>query len=123
MKRGNKMIIIILFILYVLLSSGGLVLFKLGVSNGAILKIFGFNITISLKMILGIICYGCSFLLWLYITSNMNLTFAMPLSVALVNTLVIVESCIFLKEKITLAQGIGIFIVILGVSIMTFGKK
>ena len=117
------MLMIFLFILYVVLASSGLVLFKLGSINGVALKILGFNINFSWKMLAGIMCYGCSFLLWLYIVSNMNLSFAMPLSVALVNTLVILESCVLLKEKITLQQGIGIFIVILGVAVMTCGRQ
>lgn len=123
MERRNKMLLFVLFTLYVLLASSGLVLFKLGTVNGSIIKILGFSINFSWKMLVGIMCYGFSFLLWLYIVSHMNLTFAMPLSVAIVNTLVIVESCVFLKEKITLTQGIGIFIVIFGVALMTWGKK
>ena len=116
--------IVILFILYVFLASSGLVLFKLGSSNTTIhFSIMGFNINFSCKMLAGIMCYGFSFLLWLYIVSNMNLTFAMPLSIALVNTLVILESCVLLKEKITIQQGIGIFIVILGVVVMTCGRQ
>lgn len=123
MERRNKMLLFVLFTLYVLLASSGLVLFKLGTVNGSIIKILNFSINFSWKMLVGIMCYGFSFLLWLYIVSHMNLTFAMPLSVAIVNTLVIVESCVFLKEKITITQGIGIFIVIFGVAIMTWGKK
>ena len=117
------MLIVILFILYVLLASSGLVLFKLGTTNGATIKILSFSISFSWKMLAGIMCYGFSFLLWLYIVSHMNLTFAMPLSVALVNTLVVVESCLLLKEKITVTQGIGIFIVVFGVVIMTWGRQ
>lgn len=112
--------IYLLFIIYVIASSSGLVLFKLG-TTGTGLNILGF--TITLKMLIGIFCYGFSFLLWLYIVSRVNLTIAMPLSVALVNTLVVVESCVFLKEKITLQQGIGIFIIIFGVMIMTMGTN
>ncbi len=114
---------IILFIIYVILSSSGLVLFKLGTTNTNInFNLFGVHLAFSLKMIIGILCYGFSFLLWLYLVSKLNLTIAMPLSVALVNTLVIVESCIFLNEKITLIQGIGIFIIILGVSLIGWRK-
>lgn len=121
-KRGNYMNII-LFIIYVILSSSGLVLFKLGVNNQNIhLTLFGLSLSFSIKMLLGIICYGLSFLLWLYLVSKLNLTIAMPLSVALVNTLVVVESCVFLNEKITLIQGIGIFIVIFGVSLISLKK-
>ena len=118
------MAITILFILYVIFASSGLVLFKLGSTNTNIhLNILGFSISLSWKMLIGILCYGVSFLLWLYIVSHTNLTFAMPLSVAIVNTLVIVESCLFLKEKITPIQAIGIFIVIFGFMIMTWGRK
>lgn len=121
MKRGNKMIYL-LFIIYVICASSGLVLFKTGTINQTwAINIFGINIT--LKMIFGIVCYGISFLLWLYIVSQLNLTFAMPLSVALVNTLVVIESCLVLKEKLTITQGIGIFIIIVGVIVMTYNSK
>lgn len=115
--------IYILFAIYVILASSGLVLFKLGSINSNInMSILGINLNFSYKMILGIICYGFSFLLWMYIVSKLNLTFAMPLSVALVNTLVILESCLLLKEKISIGQGIGIFLIIVGVMVMTGSK-
>lgn len=114
--------IYLIFLLYILLSSSGLVLFKLGTSGTNFLfSIFGINI--SLKMILGAIFYVFSFVLWLYIVSKMNLTVAMPLSVALVNTLVVIESCIILKEKISIVQGVGIFIIIFGVLLVVGGQK
>lgn len=116
--------LIIMFTCYVLLASSGLILFKLGSTNNNLtLNIFGLSINYSIKMILGLLCYGFSFILWMIIVSKMNLTIAMPLSVAIVNTLVVVGSCLVLKEKITLMQGVGIFIVILGVCIMTWGRK
>lgn len=115
---------IILFAIYVFLSSSGLILFKLGANSASIhLNLFGLTLGFSFKMILGIICYGLSFLLWLYIVSKINLTIAMPLSVALVNTLVVIGSCLFLNEKISLMQGIGIFIIILGVALITWRRK
>lgn len=124
MESKVKTMSIMLFILYVILSSSGLILFKLGSSNPDIhINILGITANFSIKSIIGILCYGFSFLLWMIIVSRMNLTIAMPLSIALVNTLVVIESCLVLKEKITLTQGIGIFIIICGVCIMTFGKK
>lgn len=122
-RRNKKLKLVILFILYVVLASSGLILFKLGATNSVSVKILNFSINFSWKMLIGIMCYGCSFLLWLYIVSKMNLTFAMPLSVALVNTLVVLESCLIIKEKITLTQGIGILVVIVGVCIMTYGRN
>lgn len=118
------MLVIVLFILYVILASSGLILFKLGSINANLsLNIFSFTMNYSIKMILGLLCYGFSFILWMLIVSKSDLTIAMPLSVALVNTLVIVGSCLILKEKITIIQGIGIFIIILGVCVMTYGTN
>lgn len=115
---------IIMFIFYVILASSGLILFKLG-SNDANLTFifFGFSIDYSIKMLFGILCYGFSFILWMLIVRRIDLTIAMPLSVAIVNTLVVIGSCLILKEKITFIQGLGIFIIIFGVCIMTGGNK
>lgn len=114
------MINILLFFIYVILSSTGLILFKLGAINPNInFSIFNLSLNFSLKSIIGILCYGASFIIWMIIVSRINLTIAMPLSVAIVNTLVVIESCIFLKEKITLVQIIGIFVIILGVSLIS----
>lgn len=115
--------LIIMFAIYCLLASSGLILFKLGSSNSNLtLNLFGLKINYSIKMLLGLMCYGFSFILWMIIVSKMNLTIAMPLSVAIVNTLVVVGSLLVLKEKITLTQGIGIFTVILGVCLITLKK-
>ena len=123
MERRNRMKLVIMFTCYVLLASSGLILFKLGSANSNLtLNLFGLSINYSIKMILGLVCYGCSFILWMLIVSKMNLTIAMTLSLSLVNTLVLVESCVFLKEKITLLQGIGIFIIIFGVSLISIKK-
>ena len=123
MERRTKLMNIFLFLLYVILSSSGLILFKLGTSIVDFnLNILGIKLALSFKTIIGIFCYGFSFLLWLYIVSKNDLTIVMPLSVALVNTLVVIGSCIFLKESITLTQGIGIFVVTLGVVIMKWGN-
>lgn len=122
-ERRIKMTNIILFILYVILSSSGLILFKLGSLNPNInINVFNFALSFSIKSIIGMLCYGISFLLWMVIVSRMNLTIAMPLSVALVNTLVLFGSCIFLHEKVSITQGIGVFIVILGVSLIGIKK-
>lgn len=124
LKGGEKNMNKVLFVIYVILSSSGLILFKLGTNNANIhFNLFGLGLDISFKMIIGILCYGLSFLLWLYLVSKINLTIAMPLSVALVNTLVVIGSCLFLNEKINFTQGLGIFIIILGVSLISWRRN
>ena len=70
----SKMVLVVLFAVYALLSAGGLVLFKLGGQDAALqLGKTGFSLTLSWKMLLGIFCYLCSFLLWLVIVSRTQL--------------------------------------------------
>lgn len=110
------------FLIYVLFSSAGLILFKLGSGNTTFaLNLLGFKISLSIKMIIGVLCYGISFLLWLYIVSYSKLSFVYPLSIALVNIVVLFGSCVFLKESITLTHVIGMVIIIIGVSLMSIG--
>lgn len=82
-----------------------------------------FSIRFSWKMLLGIVCYGCSFLLWLYIVSQMNLSLAMPLSVGLVNLLVLLGSSFFLKEQITAFQWAGVMVIVIGLALINIGGK
>lgn len=114
---------IVLFITYVVLASSGLVLFKMGsINSNFSFSILKHTINFSWKTIIGLLCYGFSFLLWMYIVSKTDLTLAMPLSVALVNTLVVVESCMLLNEKMSFIKGLGIFLIIFGVAIMLYKK-
>ena len=120
----DKMMLVLLFMLYIILTTSGLILFKLGTNvTDFNFNIFGLHLALSYKMLLGIICYGFSFLLWLYLVSKNNLTIIMPLSVAITNTLIVLCSLYFLHEKITLLQGIGIFIIIFGVVLTKWGGK
>ena len=64
-EKTNSMLLVVLFAVYALLSAGGLVLFKLGGRDAALeLGGTGFSVSLSWKMLLGIFCYLCSFLLW-----------------------------------------------------------
>ena len=123
MERRISYMNIILLLIYVLLSSLGLVLFKLGAGNPSFaINIFNHEIGLSVKTIIGILFYGFSFLLWLYIVSKSNLTYIFPIQVALVNLFVVLESVILLNEKVGLVQGLGIIVITIGVIMMKWGS-
>ena len=123
-RKKSKTMIVVLFILYVCLSAGGLILFKLGSGDMRVnVTSTIFSIRFSWQMLLGIVCYGCSFLLWLYIVSQMNLSLAMPLSVGLVNLLVLLGSSFFLKEQITVFQWAGVMAIVIGLALINIGGK
>ena len=120
----SKMVLVVLFAVYALLSAGGLVLFKLGGQDAAFqVGKTGFSLALSWKMLLGILCYLCSFLLWLVIVSRTQLTFAMPLSVGVVNTLVFLGSARFLGEEITPTKIAGLVVIVLGLFLISIPKK
>lgn len=120
----SKMVLVLLFAVYALLSAGGLVLFKLGGQDAAFqVGKTGFSLALSWKMLLGILCYLCSFLLWLVIVSRTQLTFAMPLSVGIVNTLVFLGSARFLGERITPLKILGLAVIVLGLFLISIPKK
>ena len=66
------------------------------------------------KVIIGFLLYGLSSVLWIYILSYNDLSFAYPFfSIAYVG--VPTAAALILKEYIPLRQWVGIFIVVLGI--------
>ena len=95
----------VLFIIYVFLSSAGLVLFKLGSSSLNIqLQQTIFSMNISLISLLGLFCYLISFILWMLIISRSDVSYIVPLGVACTN--------------ITTNALIGAVVIIVGIVIM-----
>ncbi len=109
----------VLFIIYVILSTSGLILFKLGSSNltiGLSKSIFSMNI--PFLSLLGLLCYLCSFLLWMYLISKSEISFIVPLGVAVTNIAVLIGSYVILKESISGAAIVGTLLIIIGVIVM-----
>lgn len=121
-KKKTRPMLIILFMIYVCLSAGGLILFKLGSKDLALdITVQHFQLQLSWTMLLGILCYGCSFVLWLVIVNAVNLSYAMPLSVGLVNMLVLLGSWLVLHENISVLQWVGTMVIIVGLFIINMG--
>ena len=123
-RRGNQVVLILMFAVYALLSAGGLILFKLGGQDTAIQSnSSGLSLLLSWKMLAGILCYMLSFVLWLLIVSKTQLSFAMPLSVGVVNILVFLGSARYLHEEITPLKIIGLGVIIVGLFLITTGGR
>lgn len=114
---------IIFFLLYAIISSSGLVLFKSGSENLKVNYIKGLlNLEISSQVLIGILCYGLSFIMWLLIVNKLDLTYAMPLGVGLTNIFVIIGSKFILKEEITINKIIAIVLIVVAVFIINIDK-
>jgi small multidrug resistance pump len=109
----------ILFFVYVILSSLGLILFKLGSKDLTMLVQGGFfSISTSWIVIVGILCYLASFLLWLVIVNKSELSYVYPLSIACINIAILLGSYVLLNESIGLKTIIGTIVILIGITIM-----
>lgn len=116
------MIKLILVIIYVIFTTSGLVLLKLG-GNSLSLKltpIIEFNI--GYITLLGFACYIVSFLLWQKLLSYFELSLIVPITTGIVQVVVLIIGILIFKEKLNLIELIGIFLIIIGVILMTMKK-
>lgn len=114
----------ILLVLYVLSSGGGLTLLKMGVNRGIGIRMKGgmFRIDFNYILIVGMILYILSFMLSLLAMSQMNLNYFYPVSAGLIYVFVCVLGTVLFKETITLKEKVGMFVIMAGIIIMNLSK-
>lgn len=115
---------ILFLILYVLATAGGLIFIKLGTTNGFPVSVVENAVKFNLnpQFILGILLYGISFFLYIYLISKFQLGFIIPLTTALVYTLVFFASYFVFHEVFTVVKVAAIALIITGVIILSLNK-
>lgn len=115
---------IIGLLIYVCLSAAGLTLIKIGLNKQGTLLLDknGFTLAFSWLLVLGMVLYILSFLTSLIVMKSMNLSVYYPLSAGLIYVAICVLSFVVLKEKIGVAQLIGMSIILVGIIVMNLGK-
>ncbi|MGC6768411.1 hypothetical protein [Enterococcus sp. LJL51] len=109
----------ILFFIYVVLSSLGLILFKLGSKDlNVVFQQQLFSFSMSWIVLAGIFCYLASFLLWLVIVNKSELSYIYPLSIACINIAILVGSHFILNEAIGIKELVGTGVIIIGIILM-----
>lgn len=108
---------ILLIVIYLLLSTGGLILIKLGADTVSIGMQQGiFNCSISWISALGLICYVGSFLIFTFVlVKKFDLTYIMPIVTGISQAIVILAGVFVFKEHISNFGIVGIILVILGI--------
>lgn len=114
-----------LLVMYVMCSGGGLTLLKLGVNKGIGIRFKDgmFRIDFNYILILGMILYVVSFLLSLLAMSKMNLNYFYPISAGLIYVFVCILGTVLFKETVTLREIVGMFVIMIGVIIMNLSKS
>lgn len=110
----------LLCILNTLLLVCGQILFKLGSSEKKISTLSDLiSLVFSPIILLALVLYACTTLLWLYILSRVKLSYAYPIQ-ALAFPIVLVMSAMIFHEQIPLNRWIGVIIIFAGVYIAIF---
>ena len=106
-------------IIYLLLTVSGLSLFKAGSSGTAVrISLERIQFAISPLALLGIFCYMGSFLLWLTIVRDNDLSYIFPIVTGLVTVLTFVSGLILFNETISVWKVLGLALTITGIIIM-----
>ena len=110
-------------ILYLLFTVGGLVFIKLGSEGVSVsLKAAQINMTLNLYIILGLIFYVISFLLWTVLLKGNKLSYIVPLTTGLSQVLILISSAMVFNERITAVKIIAVAIIIFGVILLNTQK-
>lgn len=116
LKGKDKMIPYILLIIYVLFSSLGMVLIKKGGSNSHVsITSKNFEISITWVVVLGLLMYLISFILWIVVLQLFPLTYISPIAYGLVFISIAVFSYFILGIKLTKGQLVGAAFIIMGI--------
>lgn len=110
--------------IYVIMSSLGLTLIKIGTADNFSLKLdrVGMQFQINYVLVAGMCIYIISFLLSMMVMKKMNLSVFYPISAGLIYILICLLSIFVLKEKVSVNQMIGMGIILVGIVVMNFKK-
>jgi len=115
----NYLIMVISIVLAVagqLLMKKGMMAFGSFPVNQMLVKVF--PMFLNPWVFFGFACFGLSSIFWLVVLSRMQLSFVYPM-VSVAYVLVALFSLIFFKESVSLLRWTGIFVIILGVALIS----
>lgn len=114
---------IILMVSYLILTTSGVVLMKLGGNAGAIqIANSNLNFNINIISLLGLMCYVISFLLFTKIVTSYDLSYIIPICTGIVQILTLVSAFVILKEKFSVYGLVGAILIIIGIVVLNIKK-
>ena len=123
-KEAHKMINVILIVFYIILTIAGVVLFKLGTQKDFLVSIATgvFTLKISLMSIIGLVCYLCSFLMYMFLISRFDLTYIVPVTTGIVQVATFVLAIMIFKEIVTVSKVVATGLILIGVILLNIKK-
>ncbi len=114
----------ILIGLYVISTSLGLIVLKIGTNGAAPILLESGRPTLNINplVIFGIALYATSFLLYIYLISKFDLGYIIPLTTALVYLIIFIASFVIFDEIFTFVKILGIILILTGVILLNIKK-
>lgn len=114
---------IIILALYLASSVCGISLVKAGSANPLSITLTGgIKISAGYITILGLLFYLFSFLLYTKLLTLYDLSYIVPMAMAISQVLILIIAFFFFKEEINLYKGIGILLMLAGVVFINIKK-
>lgn len=103
--------------IYLILTVSGLTLVKLGSHGSPLLSKSGEKLVwnVGPLVILGLMAYGLSFLLFMWLVSQYQLSILIPLTTALVQLIIFVIAVTVFREQFTLLKLVALALIVAGV--------
>ena len=120
MNKERNFLNMLKILLYVMFSSCGLILLKIGTSKNFSISFNkgSFSLEINFVLITGFLLYIASFITSLIVMQGMNLNIFYPVSAGAIYIIVCVLSTIVLHEEISIKQLVGMCIILIGILII-----
>ena len=114
----------IVIAIFVLVTSSALVLLKLGTKTGAPLQFVENKLQLNINplIILGVLLYGLSFLIYTYLISQYDLGYIIPVTTAFVYILIFIASYLIFHEVFTILKILGIVLILGGLILINLNK-
>lgn len=108
--------------LYLIFTTLGVYLMKIGGDSLKLTLNGMFNFKIGYITLLGFICYAISFLIYQKLLVQFNLSTFVPIVTAIVQVIIFCIACFLLKEKVNVVNIFGLIFLVVGVLLLSYKK-
>lgn len=115
---------IVLIVIYVIFAVGGSTLIKYGgiAKSTALFTIPIVNVSLSPISLFGILCYGASFVLYVFLLNRLDLSFVSPVTIGIVYVLLMITAVLVFGEQMTAIKIVGCGLILAGVLLVLSTK-
>ena len=113
----------LLTLVYILFTTCGITFMKLGGDSLKLSLSKEFSLKMGWTTLLGFLFYIVSFLLWQKLLVKYDLSSMVPIVTGISQIIIIIIGYVIFKENVSIQSITGAITIIIGIIIMTFGKK